>query len=1148
MNFFRKISEAVNNITTASSTSDEKYFGGGGMSSSADDEAFKLLRITSQVRLWKLPYTNVVNTSPTSAAPSTSSSSSHADATLGSFASAKQLRKQSAHNHKVTQRAISQVVGKLDKMHPNSYMVFVFAPYVHVFQDTCKSGEVMDATRMQLESFSELLQLCFVIGNWIHAHPSQLAVLVFMNEAEDIDVTISPSNAPGASGGSLPGSNCSSRSSTPPPGARDVEPQAVVASEERGLHNRQPSLRPDYSTMFVSCLLSFLGKHPQAASGEDVLRYVQSKFGLALSRFHGPSQQYCATYFFLLFDVPVVPNQRRLTLFRISLHNLRSHHFQIATGGNDGDDFSWVVQVESDNRTQQFGAAGAWQVRTDDHGQPSLELDLQCSVFGDCNLLVWEYAFVGDEPVRKQLLRCAFSTIFTSHSQQRLRSRDMDYAAQNRFPDDFYALLHYEPAANKEEDEQYLARLSQQIEASPKRQKYASRLADDESFDEFEEDEPPPPNASLHFTSEGGARGAAEGGRSRSRKRGMSLLKPQQLQATSSQGTYYRRGESCDARPSSASGASLLNLHENWGDPQQNTHALHDAYPPRPVAGVMQSEETHRLHDDDNEELPVMDFTAAGVSNGPSNSRPPVAPPPPKGLPPPPPLSSAPSLPAPPVGLPPPPPLAGKPLPPVPLPPPGKGAPPPPPPPGKSGGPPPPPPPPPGGKGGPPPPPPPGGALSCGPAKPAYHGPHMKTFFWKKFSKPCGIWVIKDDPVIKSIVDEEFLLSLFEVKKHQPGRGPSKPKESCADGAKGKSSMVFMGQRLQNIAIALKKLRMTKEMVATALLRCDAAVLTEEALSLLLNILPMPEDVAKLDAEKKRGDVVWTETERFLHHIATAVPDARERVQLWQSAIEFRDMVERCTKSVSIVEDAVAVVTARTGRLSTVLRLIREVGNLMNRGTHHGDAVAFRLESLGSMSVTKAIDGRTSLMEALVLLLVSCDHESLPRQQLAKFPEDLGVVVEAVGHPFAISTQSLSQLNHTLQRMRRIVSARPPQHPAHKVEATPDVGGGSIPNSHQPVVVEDVLPELLAGTCNTYTSPVAQLSLRHQRLREDITTMIQTFGEDPATTDETTIWKHLVQFSRDFEAAIEATKRGKKTKEGLMIKLNAKREGVSTEE
>ncbi|CUG69348.1 membrane-associated protein, putative, partial [Bodo saltans] len=746
---------------------------------------------------------------------------------------------------------------------------------------------------------------------------------------------------------------------------------------------------------------------------------------------------------------------------------------------------------------------------------------------------------------------------------------------------------------------------------SPKRQYFASRLAEQEemSFDDDDEDgdnnkqfddcdEFDSPLTLMQQQKQLNQRA----GRSttQQRKRGESIHKPQQYKPTiSSEGTYFRRGEG-EPRQSTGVGNNT-NLsrgpqrggggryREDWeggggfggsGVPSssasQDDMYLDPSYQPPQKPSRMIYEELRRVHDEVDEELPQSPANALNSTVAPSTSSLETTPPAPKGLPPPPPppqsggaVSAVSGLPPPPAGLPPPPPnmvwhhhpgdclrlplvchhhhhrlgarlrrlLLGCHL-------------------GRDRH-------------------RPHRRLWAKQAALHLSGPHMKTFFWKKFPKPIGIWGVKEDPIVKTIVDEEFLLALFEVKKNAGGAtSAAKLRQDTAskNTSSGKTSTVFMGQRLQNIAITLKKLRLTKEVVSTALMRCDAATLNEELLSLLLNILATPEDVSKLNAEKARGDVQWSETETFLHYVATTVPDARERVQLWQSALEFKELVDRCTKSVCVVEGAVEVVTAKSGRLAVVLRLIREVGNLMNRGTNHGDAVALRLESLGSMGVTKAIDGRTSLMEALVLLITGAQQPQAQQtpsstqgappllasssvssllmeersasdtfsgsaspgraafhqnhQQLVAFSKDLVIVTEAIGHPFPIMTQSLSQLNHTLQRMRKIVSAH---------------GGHQRPLAHEGI--EDALPAMLSETCNAFTSSVAQLTLRHQRLREDIATMIQTFGEDPNSTEETVVWKHLAQFGRDFDAALDATKRGKKTKDGMMLKLTAKRCG-----
>ncbi|EKF99186.1 formin, putative, partial [Trypanosoma cruzi] len=152
----------------------------------------------------------------------------------------------------------------------------------------------------------------------------------------------------------------------------------------------------------------------------------------------------------------------------------------------------------------------------------------------------------------------------------------------------------------------------------------------------------------------------------------------------------------------------------------------------------------------------------------------------------------------------PPPPSPGKKAPPPP--PPGKKAPPPPPPPGK--------------KAPPPPPPPPKiigsgassvslpGEVNIASSKPVYIGPKLKTFFWKKMPRLSGIWCFSNDFSAETIIDEPFLLAMFEIRKKASPLSTSSG-ESKEPKRKGLcKSSAFSFQRKQNIAIALKQLKL----------------------------------------------------------------------------------------------------------------------------------------------------------------------------------------------------------------------------------------------------------------------------------------------------------------------------------------------------
>ena len=586
--------------------------------------------------------------------------------------------------------------------------------------------------------------------------------------------------------------------------------------------------------------------------------------------------------------------------------------------------------------------------------------------------------------------------------------------------------------------------------------------------------------------------------------------------------------------------------------------------PPPPPPPVPPSEATPLKHVD-----PMLEDSPPPRPPPPTAGGLPPPPPPPGKLPPPPP-------PAPPSGLPPPPPPPGK----LPPPAPPSGAPPPPPPPlGKA----PPPPPAPPSSGTPPPPPPPppppaaAGAAPAPPApaaamksKPKYTGPRLKTFFWKKVNNSSGIWAVSDgDEVRRAVVDEAFMRQLFEVKAvTQASQAEAAAKKAEQERRSELRSNVFTGQRLQNIGIALKRVQVPVEDLCAALIACDAAVLPIERRETLSAVLPTPEDVAALAIEKKAGRVVWTDVETYMYTMATTVKDVRERLHLWTAAEELPDSIRTVSGLLASVDAAVQAITQRSGRFARMMRVILAFGNYLNRGTPHADAAGFRLENLNQLNFVKSTDGKTTALMALVVSLLDtaeAPHASLNGDDAAdpqkstggaagdggkeredsrsgpsppsggasapdggisdilRFTEDVSCIRAVSASPLQDMGQQVTQLNFTLQRMRRVV------------EESKDVKAWYAKRlpSTSPADAADALPGLLAKAVESDLATVGQLALKYQQLREDVSAMLASFGED-ANGDETTVWGYVLQFSKDVQHCVEKAKASKLTKQRLM--------------
>jgi hypothetical protein len=495
----------------------------------------------------------------------------------------------------------------------------------------------------------------------------------------------------------------------------------------------------------------------------------------------------------------------------------------------------------------------------------------------------------------------------------------------------------------------------------------------------------------------------------------------------------------------------------------------------------------------------------------------PIGPLPPKTVSPPPPLSKTP--PPPPLSAPPPPLSKSAPPPPgkAPPPPPGKAVPPP-------GSPPPPPPPPGGAKGGPPPPPPPGFFKKMVPT-----GPKMKNFFWKKVTgdkaRKSGLWSAADDEMS---LDQTLLKNMFEVKPDAEKAANEKKNAAGAAGTTADGKLVSTAvpqQRQQNIGIALKKLKQPPVDIRNALLRCE---LDEDTLETISKILPTDDESRKLLQEDKKGGYSWGPAEEFLFVMASGVPDASDRVQLLLSTLEMEHLTATAEKSIEILQTAMDALTSPSSKFTAVLRVILAIGNFMNQGTTHGNASGFALENLSTLSFVKATDGKTTLLDVLILQL----QEKKP--DLIDWPVDLlPLLGPARETNLQQVVQQVAALNQAINRMRKAIEkgAAPPAAAA----TTPTVDAPTLPDG-----MEDRLVATLQKCYHGYTSRVSMVCLNQQTLKEDVAAMLEFFGEE-TSTDEAPVIGHIIAFAKDFNAALAAlVKKQEKTRTGATSPVPSK--------
>ncbi|XP_012224016.1 protein diaphanous isoform X2 [Linepithema humile] len=375
---------------------------------------------------------------------------------------------------------------------------------------------------------------------------------------------------------------------------------------------------------------------------------------------------------------------------------------------------------------------------------------------------------------------------------------------------------------------------------------------------------------------------------------------------------------------------------------------------------------------------------------------------------------------------PPPPPMPGMggPLPPMPPPLPGGGPPPPPPPPmpGMKGPPPPPMP----GMGGPPPPPMPGMGPPAPPMMGAFSPPPPPMQALPPGLKPKKKWEI-DGPLKRAnwkailphkLTEKSFWTKVQEDRLATPEildgltqKFASKPSGKKVDDVVDKSApmkkvkdlKVLDSKAAQNISILLGGTlkHMPYIEVKRCLFRCEGPVISDNILQGLIQYLPPPDQLTKLQMYKDQYDDL-TEAEQFCVTIST-IKRLLPRLRSLSFMLRYDELMQ------DVKPDIVAVTAAceevlNSQKFRQILQLILLFGNVMNSGSRNGQAFGYEISFLTKLTSTKDIDNKQTLMHYLV--------DTIER----KYPECLKFIDE-LPHVDRASRVSLENVQRTLRQM-----------------------------------------------------------------------------------------------------------------------------------
>ncbi|XP_076280115.1 diaphanous related formin 1 [Lasioglossum baleicum] len=220
---------------------------------------------------------------------------------------------------------------------------------------------------------------------------------------------------------------------------------------------------------------------------------------------------------------------------------------------------------------------------------------------------------------------------------------------------------------------------------------------------------------------------------------------------------------------------------------------------------------------------------------------------------------------------------------------------------------------------------------------------------------------------------------------------------------KTKDLKVLDSKAAQNILILLGGTlkHMSYDQVKSCLLKCEGPVVSDNILQGLIQYLPPPDQLSKLQAFKDQYDEL-TEAEQFCVTIST-IKRLLPRLRSLSFMLRFEELVQDVKPDI-VAGTAACEEVKDSKKFARILELILLLGNYMNTGSKNGQAFGFEISFLTKLTSTKDIDNKQTLMHYLV--------DTIER----KFPECISFP-EELAHVDRASRVSLENIQRTLRQM-----------------------------------------------------------------------------------------------------------------------------------
>ncbi|KAF8383770.1 daam-1 [Pristionchus pacificus] len=298
----------------------------------------------------------------------------------------------------------------------------------------------------------------------------------------------------------------------------------------------------------------------------------------------------------------------------------------------------------------------------------------------------------------------------------------------------------------------------------------------------------------------------------------------------------------------------------------------------------------------------------------------------------------------------------------------------------------------------PPPPPPPLGGLGHQPIKKKNDKnvpkprTALKTLNWRKIpaDRVKGTaWESMEDEKMYKTLDLVSLETQFAAPSGQKDDDTVSIAGTISRGRREKIAVVD-SRKAQNCTIMLNRLRMSNRDIRRSLLAMDDRI-PKDMIEQMLKFVPSEREKRQLKEVVSRfgnASSCLTTADAFLYEISE-IPRYEQRLKCLHIIRSFKERLDLLEPSIQVVSRCCVSVSS-SRRLCQFLSLVLAVGNYLNYGKRSGDASAFEISSLLSLSDLKStLRADRSLLHHLCQILDS----SFP--EVAKLRLELGPLQEA---------------------------------------------------------------------------------------------------------------------------------------------------------